>query len=421
MPDSARPAIAKPGRGAQSSTKEAKINRKDVRTKKEGTVELQKIQHLPGNEYTRIELLTSAPASFEERAVRADEKHSQPAQVYVDIKDCSINAKIRSKISLNDACLSHIRTGRLDSGQVRVTLEAKSIEAYRVFSLPDPFRIIIDVRGKAPAPVLEKKPERTEVKDAPRVDAKEDARLPSLARQLSLDVKRIVLDPGHGGKDKGAISPNNTYEKNITLAIALELKKILISRLGCEVILTRSTDRYISLEERTAIANSRNADLFISIHTNAHADQSLCGTETYYLNFSKDSESARVAAVENAGSSKKISDLEAILHDLMLNTKLKESAQLAGSVQSNILSRLRAKQYDGLRDKGIKQAPFCVLIGAQMPSILIETAFITNQVEERRLKDRKFRRELAEGIAKGVESYIQEIKGKALAKAGDGS
>ncbi|MGV8074936.1 MAG: N-acetylmuramoyl-L-alanine amidase [Syntrophobacteraceae bacterium] len=401
--------------------------------------ELQSIQHLPGNEYTRVVLLTSAPVTFNDHAVRADATHNQPVQITVDVRNCAISPNVGSQIPVTDNFLSGISTRQLDPGQARIVLDAhQSIEAYRVFSLSNPFRVVIDIRGKAP---LEKTastkqeanhaekhadirtnreqtaPSQVKTRQ-PKIKVKPgNPNLPSLARQLSLDVKRIVLDPGHGGKDTGAISPNNTYEKNITLAIAFELKKILTSRLGCEVILTRTTDRFISLEERTAIANRRKADLFISIHTNAHTDRSLCGTETYILDFSKDSESARVAAAENASSAKKLSDLEAILHDLMLNTKIKESAQLASEVQRSVVNGLKSQRCEGVRDLGIKRAPFCVLIGAEMPCILIETAFLSNPVEEARLKDVKFRRELARGIAEGVKSYIRQIKG--LAKTGE--
>ncbi len=233
--------------------------------------------------------------------------------------------------------------------------------------------------------------------------------VPSLARQLALEVRRIVIDPGHGGKDTGAISPNHIFEKEITLAVAKELKRILEQRTGCEVILTRTDDRSVPLEERTAFANSHKADLFISIHTNAHEDRTRHGTETYSLNLSNDQESARVAAFENATANKKISDLEAILHDLMLNTKVKESSRLAQEVQANLVKKLRPA-YRGTRDLGTKQAPFYVLLGAEMPCILVETAFLTNEREEHLLRDRGFQKNLAMGISNGVESYIRKMR-----------
>jgi N-acetylmuramoyl-L-alanine amidase len=244
--------------------------------------------------------------------------------------------------------------------------------------------------------------------------------MPSLARQLGLEVKRIVIDPGHGGKDKGAVGPSGVYEKTVTLALGLELKRVLESQLGCQVILTRTTDKFVPLEARAAMANASKADLFISIHTNAHPDPRYFGTETYFLDFSKDQESARVAAFENATSTKKISDLEKILHDLLMNTKIKESSQLAKMVQTYVIKKLRVGgQYEDVRDLGVKQAPFWVLLGAEMPCILVETAFITNPREESRLQDRDFRRFMAEGMASGIGAYIHQMK--SVARLGDRS
>jgi N-acetylmuramoyl-L-alanine amidase len=242
--------------------------------------------------------------------------------------------------------------------------------------------------------------------------------MPSLARQLGLDVRRIVIDPGHGGKDKGASGPNRVYEKDLTLSIARELKKVIEQKTKCDVFLTRTDDRFVSLEDRTAFANAQKADLFISIHTNAHEDKTRRGTETYFLNLAKDKESARVAAFENASSQKKMSDLEAILRDLMRNTRINESSRLAKDVQANIVNNLKPR-YKDMRDLGTKQAPFYVLVGAEMPSILVETAFITNDREEHLLKDRDFQKNVAAGISGGVESYIRKMR--SYAQSGDKS
>lgn len=244
------------------------------------------------------------------------------------------------------------------------------------------------------------------------------APLPSLAKQFGLGVKLIAIDPGHGGKDCGASSCHHLAEKEITLAIARVLKTELETRLGCKVILTRTRDQYLSLEERTRIANAANADLFISIHANAHLDRSIGGIETFFLNFAKDQESARVAALENAPSRKSMSDLKGLLEKLVLTTKIKESAALAGQVQRNIVAKLRAKG-DKVRDLGVKQAPFHVLLGAQMPSVLIEAGFLSNQDEEKRLKTRQFQQNLVKGITAGVESYLMETR--KVAKAGNRS
>ena len=242
--------------------------------------------------------------------------------------------------------------------------------------------------------------------------------LPSLAKQLGLGIKRIVVDPGHGGKDWGAISCHRIAEKDITLTLAKALKEILEARIGCKVILTRTGDQFLTLEERTRIANDAKADLFISIHANAHVDRNLSGVETFYLNFAKDQESARVAALENAPSRKGMSDLKALLEKLIFSTKINESAALARQIQRNIVAKLRTKG-DKVRDLGVKQAPFRVLLGAKMPAVLIETGFITNPEEEQRLNNRQFRQNLVRGISAGVESYIMESK--TVAKAGERS
>jgi len=346
----------------------------------------------------------SEPVRFGPNTLPPDEANQQPARIYIDFENTSLSPRLKPRIDIMDGFLRDVRVGQYSSDRARVVLDIESIESHKVFSMEDPFRVIIDVRGKRKkVPALSTAPGR-------------GAEGPSLARQLGLSVRRIVLDPGHGGKDKGAIGPNGVYEKDVTLAIAKGLKKILEDMTDCEVILTRTTDRFLSLEERTAIANTCKADLFVSIHTNAHMDRSLGGIETYFLNFSTDKESARVAAFENATSTKKISDLEVILQDLMRNTKISESSRLAYEVHRKIIQKVKT-QYPEVRDLGVKQAPFYVLLGAEMPSILIETAFISNETEEKLLGNRAFQRVLAGGIAEGLAAYV-DIMTK-MAQAGE--
>jgi N-acetylmuramoyl-L-alanine amidase len=179
--------------------------------------------------------------------------------------------------------------------------------------------------------------------------------------------------------------------------------------LGFEVFLTRNSDRFLTLEERTAIANTKSADLFISIHTNSHKDRRAYGIETYFLNLATDDDAIRVAAMENATSTKNISDLQSILYDLMQNAKINESSRLAGNVQGSLVSYLKRKRYSRIRDKGVKQAPFYVLLGAQMPAILIETSFISNPRECKRLLNPRYQQRLCEAIIIGIKKYIKEI------------
>ncbi|MBW1804658.1 MAG: N-acetylmuramoyl-L-alanine amidase, partial [Deltaproteobacteria bacterium] len=209
-----------------------------------------------------------------------------------------------------------------------------------------------------------------------------------------MSVKRIVIDPGHGGKDPGCFLKGGIKEKNIVLTLAKKLAKKIEQNLGCEVILTRTRDTFISLEKRTAFANMKKADLFISLHINAHTLKSVRGVETYFLNMATDSRAVMVAARENATSEKNISDLQTILNDLMLNTKITESSKLAHEVHSGMIGQLR-RRYKSVKSLGVKQAPFYVLIGAEMPAILVETGFITNNTDRKRLLSRVYQEKLA--------------------------
>ena len=232
-----------------------------------------------------------------------------------------------------------------------------------------------------------------------------------------MGVSRIVVDAGHGGKDPGAKGYyRDAREKNITLGIAKRLKKKLEAKIGCEVVMTRSGDKFLTLEERTALANTKDADLFISIHVNAHRNKNAYGTETYFLNLATDEEAIRVAAMENATSTKNISDLQTILMDLMQNAKINESSRLASYVQTNMVGHLK-KKYSKVRDKGVKQAPFYVLLGAQMPSILVETSFISNPRECKRLMDPAYQERLCDGIVMGIEKYIKATSPTAFQNA----
>ncbi|MCD4742233.1 MAG: N-acetylmuramoyl-L-alanine amidase, partial [Desulfobacteraceae bacterium] len=184
-------------------------------------------------------------------------------------------------------------------------------------------------------------------------------------------------------------------------------------RLSCEVLLTRATDKYISLEERTAIANTKKADLFISLHCNASKNRKLRGFETYFLNLATDDQAIAVAARENATSRKNISDLESILNDLMQNAKIKESSRLASMVQTSMVSSMK-KKYSGIKNLGVKQAPFYVLIGARMPAILIETSFLSNKTECKRMVTDKYQSSICDSITNGIEKYIKTTNPKRI-------
>ncbi|MGD8286201.1 MAG: N-acetylmuramoyl-L-alanine amidase, partial [Desulfobacterales bacterium] len=293
--------------------------------------------------------------------------------------------------------------GQYTNNSVRVVVDIKSFKSYKIFSLKDPFRIVIDVWGTAG--------QKSDPKQPPMASSKKSGKLPSssLAKQLALGVSRIVIDPGHGGRDHGAPGYlKGVHEKDIVLQIARRLAKKVRKELGYEVIMTRNSDRFLTLEERTAIANTKNADLFLSIHTNSHRDRRAYGIETYFLNLATDDEAIRVAAIENATSTKNISDLQTILYDLMQNAKINESSRLASHVQGRMVGYLKQKRYSRIKDKGVKQAPFYVLLGAQMPAILVETSFISNPRECKRLLDPKYQERLCDGIIKGIRGYVKE-------------
>ena len=230
----------------------------------------------------------------------------------------------------------------------------------------------------------------------------------SMARQLGLRVGRIVIDAGHGGRDPGAQGPGYT-EAALTLDIALRLEKLLAKEPGVEVVLTRRTDEYVGLQERTAIANREEADLFLSIHANASRNRSARGVESYLLNFASTPEAAAVAARENASSTLTMSHLNDLVKQIALNSKLDESRDLARHVQTAMVRRLRTSNQQ-VKDLGVKQAPFVVLVGASMPSVLIEVSFLTHKQEGRLLGTGAYRQRIAEALLDGVRRYLRTLK-----------
>lgn len=352
--------------------------------------------------YTRVVIDADKEASYYHHLLKRDPSLNKPQRLYVDLSNSRLGAQIHKSIPIHDDLLSDARAGQYTSDSVRVVVDIKSFETYKIFSLRDPFRIVIDVWG---SPGSKKSPP-----PSPAATVKKGGKIPpgSLAKQLALGVRRIAIDPGHGGKDYGAPGYyKGVHEKNIVLQIAKRLASKIREELKLDVIMTRTGDRFLTLEERTAFANTKNADLFVSIHTNASRDRRAYGIETYFLNLATDEEAIRVAAMENATSTKNISDLQKILYDLMQNAKINESSRLAGYVQEAVIGHLKNKRYSRVKSKGVKQAPFYVLLGAQMPSILIETAFISNPRECKRLTNTTFQQRLIEGIIQGIRSYIK--------------
>ena len=230
----------------------------------------------------------------------------------------------------------------------------------------------------------------------------------SLARQLGLGVTRIVIDPGHGGHDPGA-QGNGISEADLVLDVAKRLAQLLLKEENFEVVLTRATDAYVSLEDRTALANKSDADLFLSIHANASTVAAARGIETYFLNFANTPDAEAVAARENAGSSKNMRHLPDIVQAIALNNKLDESRDFATIVQATLYQELR-KRNKTLRNLGVKQAPFMVLVGAAMPSVLAEISFMSNRAEAALLKTDGYRQDIAEALLAGIVRYQNSLK-----------
>jgi N-acetylmuramoyl-L-alanine amidase len=240
----------------------------------------------------------------------------------------------------------------------------------------------------------------------------------SLIRALGLKIGKIVIDAGHGGHDAGTVGPNGLLEKDVVLDVAKRLGRLLETRLGAEVIYTRQDDTFIPLETRTAIANRERADLFISIHANSSHDSDARGVETYYLNFTSSPEALEVAARENAVSEKSIHELQDLVKKIALKEKIEESREFAGDVQESLYGGL-ALNTAGVRNRGIKKAPFIVLIGANMPSILAEISFVSNPTDERKMETSEHRQRIAESLYRGVSKYVSGLSGVKVASKFD--
>jgi len=357
--------------------------------------------------YTRVVIDADSDVSYTHRLLKEDITIRKPHRLYVDLDNSRLGQDIKKYIPINDNLLSDARAGQYTSDKVRVVVDIKSFKTYKIFSLKNPFRIVIDVWGDA--------------KEATGKLAKRDEKAGriapgALAKQLALRVKRIVIDPGHGGRDYGAPGYlKGVHEKDVVLKIARRLAKKIREKLHCEVIMTRTSDHYLTLEERTAFANTKNADLFISIHTNAARNRRAYGIETFFLNLATDDDAILVAARENATSTKNISDLQTILSDLMQNAKINESSRLAVHVQKNMCNHL-SRCYSRIKSKGVKQAPFYVLLGAQMPAILIETAFISNPSDCKRLVSPQYQDRMCDAIVDGIREYVNETNPTAFLK-----
>jgi N-acetylmuramoyl-L-alanine amidase len=410
------------------------------------------IRHWSTPDYTRVAIDLDRDVKFESQRIE------NPARLVFDLANAQLDRfQIGKNFSVKDAFLKKIRIAQSSSDKARIVLDVDSLADYNSLLLSNPARLIIDIRGKdrgaakhedvavnAPAPdeIASAQPTKKviiepETDDDPVIVTRQAANAPSkyrrgklannsrearptsggdrsLIRALGLKIGKIVIDPGHGGHDTGTIGPNGLLEKDLVLDVSRRLAKLLDTRLGAEVLLTRSDDTFVPLETRTAVANQEQADLFVSVHANSSRDADARGVETYYLNFTSSPEALEVAARENAVSQKSIHELQDLVKKIALKEKIEESREFASNVQQSLHSSLAAKS-SSIRDRGVKKAPFIVLIGANMPSILAEISFVSNPTDERKLRTPEYRQKIAESLYKGIAKYIGGLSGVKVA------
>lgn len=435
-------------RAQQRKKSEKEVAREQEKQRK--TPQVTAIRHWNAENSTRIVVDVEEEVKFDAARI------SNPDRIYFDISKAKLSSTLVGKtFEVQSGFLKTIRVAQNQAGVVRVVLEVDKVKDYSVFLLPNPYRLVVDVVGEAvtatkapekpePAKPAETKTEKATAKpgktdkevsakteppaststakeraggpreSAAPVKAPEPAKATrngqhSLTRALGLKIGRIVIDAGHGGHDTGTIGPNGLMEKELCLDVALRLGKMIQERLpGAEIYYTREDDTFIPLENRTALANQHKADLFISIHANSSRDRSARGVETFYLNFATSDDAMEVAARENALSQIGVHELRNIVGKIANNEKIEESRELAAELQEGLHGRLsRYSRY--IKDRGVKRAPFVVLIGANMPSALVEVSFLSNPTDEVALKKPEHRQRVVEGLYRGVEQYLQNL------------
>ncbi|MGH9404779.1 MAG: N-acetylmuramoyl-L-alanine amidase [Terriglobia bacterium] len=437
-----------------------------------GLREVESIRHWVGPNYTRVVIRLGGKVTFNATQLE------HPPRLVFDLAGTRLSPGLARKVlAVQDGFLERIRAAQFQPTVTRVVLDVPYIEDYSVFSLPDPFRLVIDIHGArnpalagagktvtsgtpvslsrnaealnasraqperplaeepdgaaasplifpgeaSPAGTVGRRransaanrasdalPDNAVVATLAAPPATLDGASPTLTRVLGLKIRRIVIDAGHGGHDTGTIGPTGVEEKNVVLDVALRLRKLVEHRMGCQVIMTRSTDTFIPLEERTAIANEYGADLFVSIHANSSPDTSARGVEVYYLNFTSDPEALALAARENATSRESVYQLQSLIKKIALSEKVDESREFAKIVDGRLVSYMD-EHADEQPNRGVKKAPFVVLIGANMPSILAEISFLSNPSDERRLRSGAYREEIAVGLYRGILRYANSL------------
>jgi len=429
----------KDAKGAQKADKPAKL------------AAVTDVQIWSGKDYSRIAVVLSDEVQHHWQLLPPEASKDGLRRLYVDLEGTRIKPGVPGRFDVHGDVARKVRLSPYKPGTTRLVVEVENLKDQQVFVLENPWRIIVDVQGQsARAKSAEDKAARAKTGGAKTADArpaepgasrnqasgssagaqvqpsaplgaaqplpetapqvatpgrKKMAR--QLVEQLGLTVRRVMVDAGHGGKDPGAHGAGGVVEKDVNLRLARLLGDKL-EKMGFEVLYTRTQDKFVSLEGRTGMANAKKADLFVSIHCNAHGDAGSSGLETYSLNLASTPDEVRVAARENAVDPRRISDMQKILDELMHASKLSESREFAKAAHASALSQ--ARRGSSLRDRGLHEAPFYVLLGAKMPAILVEVGYITNPAEAARLRDEKYLDGLAQGIAEGVRAYKRKIE-----------
>jgi len=349
-----------------------------------------------------------------DKAVQFDSAQiTSPDRIYFDLHNARLGASVVQKtVPIEDGLLKSVRAAQNTDDMVRLVLDADGAKDYSAQLLPDPVRLVIDVHAQTTATTqvaVNSEAARGDLaKTRPEANTSPEGQL-SLARELGLKINRIAIDPGHGGYDTGTMGPHGLLEKNLCLDVALRLGKLIEENIAsAEVVYTRKDDRHVSLENRTAIANGANADLFISIHANSSDDREARGVETYYLSLATSPESMELAKRENVFAQSSLHDLPELIQKITRNEKVTESKQLAVDLQNALSERLQLVSRSET-NRGVRQAPFVVLTGAKMPAVLSEISFVSNASDASLLLDSKQRQRIAEGLYRGIATYLDSL------------
>lgn len=394
--------------------------------------------------YTRVAIDTGDEVSWQANTLRADPSLRLPPRIFIDIRGAGIRDEIlRKPVEVRNGLLRQVRAGRFDRDTVRVVIDLERESTYRVFALPGPFRIIVDIDGEGEIPVLPTSPAAVAPPGPVAAEpSPEDPAPPSVTPPVSPPTPsagsavppappaippsvespraaathssptrkhrvRVMIDPGHGGKDPGAIGPTGLKEKDVVLAIGRKIREKLSGSGEFDVRMTRDEDVFIPLEERTAMANKFRADIFVSLHINASRNRSAEGFSTYVLSRgASNREDLELAARENGVPVRKLQGIKFIIDDMFTGARKNESLRLAKTVNDAVVRHVSTR-YPGAQSLGLKQAPFYVLVGARMTAVLVEASFISNAREEARLRDPSCLDGIADGVVEAVRYYGQ--------------